>query len=58
MEARQSGDDVAVLLVEMLEGGVLAEDVHPLPLAEHDPDRAVLKDQPCLAGEEYGHLLV
>ena len=34
MEARQRGDDVAVLLVQMLEGGILAEDIHALPLAE------------------------
>ena len=32
MKARQASDDVAVLLVQMLEGGILTEDIHALPL--------------------------
>lgn len=58
MKARQRGDDVAVLLVEMLEGGILVEHVHPLPLAENHPDRAVLEHQPRLPIEKDAHLLV
>jgi len=58
MEARQGGDDVAVLLVEMLEGGIFMEDIHALPLAEDHADRAVLKHQPRFSSEENTHLLV
>lgn len=58
MEARQRGDDVAVLLVEVLEGCVLVEDIHPLPLAEDYPDRAVLEHQPGFPLQKDGHLLV
>ena len=32
VEAGQCRDDVAVLLVEMLEGSILMEDIHTLPL--------------------------
>ncbi len=58
MEAGQRGDDVAVLLVEMLEGGVFMEDVHALPLREDHPDRAVLEDQASFFLQEHTHLLV
>ncbi|MBE2184465.1 MAG: hypothetical protein IAE89_13635 [Anaerolineae bacterium] len=58
VEARQRGDDVAVLLVEMLERGILMEDIHALPLREDDADGAVLEYQPCLPSEENTHLLV
>ncbi len=58
MEAGQGSEDVPVLLVEVLEGSVLLEDVHPLPLGENHPDRAVLKDQPRFPFKEDGHLLV
>src|SRR5690606_27442544 len=47
VEARQGGDDVAVLLVQVLESGILTEGIHALPLAEDHPDRAVLEDHPC-----------
>jgi hypothetical protein len=36
----------------VLEGGILAEDIHALSLAEDHPDRAVLEHQPCLALKE------
>jgi hypothetical protein len=58
VEAGQRGDDVAVLLVEMSEGGILVEDVHPLALRENHADRAVLEHQPRLTRQENGHLLV
>ena len=38
-----------MLLVEVLEGGIFAEDIHALFLGENDPDGAVLEDQPGLA---------
>src|SRR5690554_3685947 len=49
LETRQAGDDVQVMLVEVLERGILAKDVHALPLREDDADRAVLEDQSRLA---------
>ncbi|MDX2139948.1 MAG: hypothetical protein SF123_17815 [Chloroflexota bacterium] len=58
MKAGQCRDDVAVLLVEMLEGGIFVEDVHPLPLREDHPDRAVLEHQPRFTSQENTHLLV
>ena len=58
VETWQRGDDVAVLLVQVLESRVLVEDVHALPLTEHHPDRAVLKHQTGFSSEENTHLLV
>ncbi len=58
MKARQGGNDVPMLRVEVLESGIIPKDVHPLPLREYDPDRAILKHQPRLAFEEHTHLLV
>ena len=58
MEARQGSDDVAVLLVEMLEGRVFVEYVHALALRKDHTDWAVLEHQPRLASEENAHLLV
>src|SRR5690606_36960630 len=58
VKTRQRGDDVAVLLVEMLESGIFMEDVHALPLREDHPDRAVLEHQPRLALQKDRHLLV
>src|SRR5690606_23042722 len=58
MEARQLRDDVAVLLVEMREGGIVAEDVHPLPLRENHTDRAVLEDQAGFSLQKDAHLLI
>ena len=58
MEARQRGDDVAVLLVEMLEGGIFMENIHALPLRKDHADRTVLEHQPRFTGEENAHLLV
>ena len=42
----------------MGEGGILAEDVHALPLREDDADRAVLEDQPRFPLKEHAHLLI
>ena len=58
METRQGSDDVAVLLVQMLERGIFVEDIHPLPLRKNHPDGAVLEYQPCFTLQEDGHLLV
>ena len=58
MEAGQRGDDVAVLLIEVLEGCVFMEDVHALTLRKDHADRAVLKHQPRLAIQKDRHLLV
>lgn len=58
MKAGQRGDNVAVLLVEMLEGGILVEDIHPLTLRKDHADWAVLEHQPRLAREKDTHLLV
>jgi hypothetical protein len=44
----ESSDDVAVLLVEVLESRILAEDIHALPLTEYHANRAVLENQPRL----------
>ena len=52
MKARQRGDDVEMMLVQVLEGGILPEDVHALSLRENDADGAVLEDQPRFAIEE------
>ncbi len=58
VEARQRGDNVAVLLIEMLERSIFVEHIHALPLRKDHPDGAVLEHQPCLSSEEYAHLLV
>ncbi len=58
METGQCRDDVAMLLVEVLKGSILMEDIHALPLREDDADGAVLEYQPCLPSEENTHLLV
>jgi type II secretory pathway predicted ATPase ExeA len=58
VEARQRGDDVAVLLVQVLESRVLVEDVHALPLRKDHTDRAVLEYQPRFTSQEDAHLLV
>ena len=58
LETRQAGDDVQVMLVQVLEGRILAEDIHALPLREDDADRAVLEDQPRLPIQKDTHLLV
>jgi len=58
VEARQIGDDLAVLVVEVLEGGILFEDVQPLALVEDHADGTVLEHQPRLAIEQDAHLLV
>jgi len=54
----RGGDDVAVLLIEMLEGGIFVEDIHALPLREDHADRTVLEHQPRLSSEKNTHLLV
>jgi hypothetical protein len=58
VETRQRGDDVTVLLVEMLEGGIFVEDIHALPLREDHPDRAVLEHQPRFPLQKDRHLLM
>ena len=58
MEARQGGDNVAVLLIEMLEGRIFVEDIHALSLRKDHADRAVLEYQPRLSSEKDAHLLV
>ena len=58
MKARQGGDDVAVLLVQMLERRILVENIHALPLRKNHPDGAVLKYQPRFTLQKDGHLLV
>jgi len=58
METRQRGDDVAMLRVEVGEGGIVAENVHALSLVENHPNRAVLEDQACFAFKEHAHLLM
>lgn len=58
VEARQRGDNVAVLLIEMLKSSIFVEDIHALPLAEDHADGAVLEHQPRLTSEENAHLLV
>jgi len=52
MKAGQGRNDVAVLLIEMLESRIFTEDIHALALAENDADGAVLKHQPCLSLQE------
>jgi hypothetical protein len=47
-----------MLLVEVGEGGIVTEDVHPLPLAENHADRAVLEDQAGFPLKEDTHLLM
>jgi hypothetical protein len=58
VEAGQGGDNLAVLLVQVLESGIIVEDVHPLPLVEDDPDRAVLEDQARFPLGKDAHLLI
>lgn len=58
VKAWQRGNDVPVLLVQVLESGIFMKDVHALALAEDDPDWAVLEYQPCLAFREDTHLFV
>jgi hypothetical protein len=58
MEARRLGDDVAVLLVEMGEYGIVAEDIHPLPLTEDHANRAVLENEAGFPLKEDRHLLI
>jgi hypothetical protein len=58
VEARQRGDDVAVLLIEVLESGIFVEDIHALPLTEDHADRTVLKHQPGFPLQKDRHLLV
>jgi hypothetical protein len=58
VEARQRGDDVTVLLVEVLEGGIFVENVHALPLREDHPDGAVLEYQPRFPLQKDRHLLI
>ncbi|MEZ4672235.1 MAG: hypothetical protein R3E39_30380 [Anaerolineae bacterium] len=58
VKARQGGDNVAVLLIEMLESGILMEDIHALPLRKDHPDRAVLEHQPRFPLQKDRHLLV
>lgn len=58
MKTRQIGDDLAMLGVEVLEGGVLVENVQALPLVEDHADWAVLEHQPRFLFEEHAHLLV
>jgi len=40
------------------EGGIVAEDVHPLPLREDHADRTVLEDQAGFALQKDTHLLM
>ena len=58
VEAGQRRDDVAVLLVEVGESGIVMKDIHALALREDHPDRTVLEDQPRLAIQKDRHLLV
>mgnify|MGYP007080362437 CR=1 FL=1 len=58
VEARQRSDDVAVLLVEVLESGIFMENIHALPLAEYHPNRTVLEYQARLSSEKNTHLLM
>jgi len=58
VKVRQIGDDLAVLVVEVLEGSVVLEDVQPLVLVEDHADGAVLEDQPRLTIEQDAHLLI
>ena len=58
MEARQLRDDVAVLLVEVGEGGIVTEHIHALPLTEDHADRAVLEDQAGFPLQKDTHLLM
>ena len=58
MEAWKLRDDVAVLLIEVGEGGIVAKDVHALPLAENHADGAVLEDEAGFPLKEDRHLLM
>lgn len=58
VETRQRGDDIAVLLVEMLERRILVEHIHALPLRKDHADRTVLEHQSRFTCEENAHLLV
>ena len=58
VKARQRGNDVAVLLIEMLKSSIVAEDIHALPLREDHADRTVLEDQSRFAFEKNRHLLI
>ena len=58
METGQLRDDVAVLLIEMGERGIVTEDVYALPLRENHANRAVLENQAGFAIEKNGHLLI
>src|SRR5690606_4150168 len=49
VEAWQSGDNVAVLWIEVSKGGIVAEDIHALPLRKDHADRTVFEDHSCLA---------
>lgn len=58
MKARQGGNDVTMLLVEVLESSIFVEDIHALSLAEYHANWAIFKYQSCFALKEDAHLLV
>src|SRR5690606_10325708 len=58
MKAWECGDNVPMLRVQMLECGIVSEDVHSLTLRKNDADRAILENQPRFAFQKNRHLLI
>jgi hypothetical protein len=57
MSAFEVADDVAVLVVEVVEGGVI-EGLHPCTLVEDDADGRIFKQETRLVCQKDGHILV